>query len=143
MNAKIRISKDTTINNVAACKEVITALRDKETGLLDCLETETESTYEVTTVKIDPHGHATKTVREVNLRRIGRLEITVRQSSYDIVPVIEVAYLAEGNLCGTAYTAIMAKMNAWAKWSDNWYAWEESNETGTPKTPYASIYIAE
>lgn len=144
MNAKIRISKDTTIKNVPVCKEIIAALKDAETSLLDCIATETGRADQITTCKIGANGECVKTVRECDITRIGKMEITVRQSAYDIVPIIEVAFLAEGHLRHTdKFTAIIAKVNAWAKWNDGWYAWEEATETGTPKAPYAQIFVAE
>lgn len=144
MNAKIRISKNTTIKNVPACKEIIAALKDTETNLLDCISTETGRADQITTCKIGANGEGVKTVRECDIARIGKMEITVRQSAYDIVPVIDVAFLAEGHLRHTdKFTALIAKVNAWAKWNDGWYAWEEATETGMPKAPYAQIFIAE
>ncbi|MDD3228936.1 MAG: hypothetical protein PHE09_06915 [Oscillospiraceae bacterium] len=144
MNAKIKISKETTIANVPACKEIIAALKNAETSLLDCILTETARADEVTTCKAVRGGDCVKTVRKCDLKRIGQTEITVRQAHYDTAPVIEVAFLAEGHLRHTEeFTEIMAKVKVWAKWNDGWYAWEEASDDGSPKAPYAQIYIAE
>ena len=97
MNAKIKISKETTIANVPACKEIIAALKNAETSLLDCILTETERADEVTTCKAVRGGDCVKTVRKCDIKRIGQTGITVRQAHYDTAPVIEVSFLAEEN----------------------------------------------
>src|SRR5574344_2642271 len=128
MNAKIKISKETTSANVPVCKEIIAALKNAETSLLDCILTETERADEVTTCKAVRGGDCVKTVRKCDLKRIGQTEITVRQAHYDTAPVIEVSFLAEGHLRHTEeITESMAKVKVGAKWNDGWYPWENAN----------------
>ena len=54
--------------------------------------------------------------------------------------LIEVNYFAEGCLDSKQ---ILAKMNVYARWEDNWYVWEHATENGNLEAPYGRIYISE
>ena len=133
---QVGISPETTLAGVKIAKEAVKAIKKEVNGsssALECMELETESTYQVTTYR----DHVTS-VRACNLKRITPLNIKV--SVQYTTPHLEISWLAEGVIdCKSC----MAKITAYATWKDGWYVWHNCEDTGVPKAPLATIYISE
>ena len=134
--AQVEISPETTLAGAQIAKSVVKAIKKEVNGsssALECMELETESTYQVTTYR----DHVAS-IRACNLKRITPLNIKV--SVQLITPHIEVSWLAEGMIdCKSC----MAKITAYATWKDGWYIWDDCEDTGVPKAPYAEVFIKE
>ena len=134
--AQVGISTETTLSGVKIAKEAVKAIKnrvDDNASALECMELETESTYQVTTYR----DHAAS-VRACNLKRITPLQIEV--SVPVITPHLEISWLTKGVIDGKS---CLAKITAYATWQDGWYKWDDCEETGVPKAPYAEVFIKE
>ena len=134
--AQVEISSETTLSGVKIAKEAVKAIKNQVDGsasVLECMELETESTYQVTTYR----DHVAS-IRACNLKRITPINLKV--SVPFITPYIEVSWLAEGMIdCKSC----MAKITAHATWKDGWYMWDTCEDTGAPEAPYAEVFIKE
>ena len=134
--AQVEISTETTLSGVKIAKEVVKAIKNRVNGsasALECMELESESTYQVTTYR----DHAAS-VRACNLKRITPLQIEV--SVPVITPHLEISWLTEGVIDDKC---CLAKITTYATWQDGWYKWDDCEETGVPKAPYAEVFIKE
>ena len=134
--AQVEISSETTLAGVKIAKEAVKAIKKEVNGsssALECMELETESTYQVTTYR----DHVTS-VRACNLKRITPLSLTV--SVLYTTPHLEISWLAEGMINGKS---CIAKITTDATWQDGWYIWDDCKETGVLKAPYAEVFIKE
>ena len=134
--AQVEISSETTLAGVKIAKEAVKAIKNQVNGsssALECMELETESTYQVTTYR----DHVAS-IRACNLKRITPLNIKV--SVQYTTPHLEISWLAEGVLDNKS---CMAKITAYATWKDGWYKWFYAEDDGTPEAPLATIYISE
>ena len=133
---QVGISPETTLAGVKIAKEAVKAIKKEVNGsssALECMELETESTYQVTTYR----DHVTS-MRACNLKRITPLNIKV--SVQFITPHLEISWLAEGVIDDKS---CIAKISAYATWQDGWYMWHNCGDNGVPKAPYAEVFIAE
>ena len=134
--AQVEISSETTVDGMKIAREAVKAIKksvDGSASALECMELETESTYQVTTY----HDHVTS-IRGCNLKRITPLNIKV--SVQYTTPHLEISWLTEGVIdCKSC----IAKISAYATWQDGWYMWHNCGDNGTPKAPLATIYINE
>ena len=134
--AQVEISSETTVAGAKIAKEAVKAIKKEVNGsfsALECMELETESTYQVTTYR----DHVTS-VRACNLKRITPLRLTV--SVQYTTPHLEISWLAEGVInCKSC----IAKITTYATWRDGWYMWHNCEDTGVPKAPYAEVFIKE
>ena len=124
------------MTDVKIAKAVVKALKTEPNGTssaLECMELETESTYQVTTY----HDHVTS-IRACNLKRITPLNIKVGVQF--ITPHLEISWLTEGVIDGKR---CLAKITTYATWQDDWYVWDDCEDTGAPKAPYAEVFIQE
>ena len=134
--AQVEISSETTLAGVKIAKEAVKAIKKSVNGsssALECMELETESTYQVTTYR----DHVTS-VRACNLKRITPLNIKV--SVQFITPHLEISWLTEGVI---DYKSCIAKITAYATWQNGWYVWHNCGDNGTPEAPYAEVFIKE
>ena len=134
--AQIEVDSETTLADVKIAKEVVKAIKKQVDGsdsALECMELETESTYQVTT-----YCNNVTSVRDCNLKRITPLNIKV--SVQFITPYLEVSWLTEGVIDGKC---CLAKITTYATWQDGWYKWFYVEDDGTPKAPYAEVFIKE
>ena len=134
--AQISISSETTLAGVKIAKEAVKAIKNQVNGnasALECMELETESTYQVTTYR----DHVTS-IRACNLKRITPLSIKV--SVQFITPHLEISWLTEGVIDNKS---CIAKITAYATWENGWYVWHNCEDTGAPKAPYAEVFIKE
>ena len=134
--AQVEIDSETTLAGLKVAKAVVKDIKNPVNGsdsALECMELETESTYQVTTYR----DHVAS-IRACNLKRITPLNIKV--SVQLITPQIEVSWLAEGMIdCKSC----MAKITAHATWKDGWHMWDTCEDTGAPEAPYAEVFIKE
>ena len=134
--AQVEISSETTLAGVKIAKEAVKdikkAVKDGNSAL-ECMELETESTYQVTTYR----DHVTS-VRACNLKRITPLSIKV--SVPYTTPHLEISWLTEGVIDGKC---CLAKITTYAIWENGWYKWFYVEDDGTPKAPYAEVFIQE
>ena len=134
--AQVEISSETTLAGVKIAKEAVKdikkAVKDGNSAL-ECMELETESTYQVTTY----HDHVTS-IRACNLKRITPL--TIKVSVQFITPYLEINWLTEGVIDGKC---CLAKITTYATWQDGWYKWYNCEDNGAYKAPYAEVFIAE
>ena len=133
--AQVEISSETTLAGVKIAKEAVKAIKNPVNGsssALECMELDTESTYQVTTY----HDHVTS-IRACNLKRITPLNIEVY---VQFTPHLEVSWLTEGVIDGKS---CIAKISAYATWQDGWYMWHNCGDNGAPKAPYAEVFIKE
>ena len=134
--AQVEISSETTLAGVKIAKEAVKdikkAVKDGNSAL-ECMELETESTYQVTTY----HDHVTS-IRACNLKRITPLNIKV--SVQYTTPHLEISWLTEGVIDGKC---CLAKITTYATWQDGWYKWFYVEDDGTSKAPYAEVFIKE
>ena len=134
--AQIEISSETTLASVKIAKEAVKAIKNRVNGnasALECMELETESTYQVTTYR----DHVTS-IRACNLKRITPLNIKV--SVQYTTPHLEISWLTEGVIDGKC---CLAKITTYATWQDGWYMWHNCEDNGAPKAPYAEVFIQE
>ena len=134
--AQVSISTETTLAGVKIAKEAVKAIKNRVDGsdsALECMDLETESTYQVTTYR----DHVAS-VRACNLKRITPLQIEV--SVPVITPHLEISWLTEGVIDGKS---CLAKVTAYATYQDGWYVWDDCSDTGAPKAPYAEVFIKE
>ena len=134
--AQIEISSETTLAGVKIAESVVKAIKKEVNGsssALKCMELETESTYQVITY----HDHVMSR-RACNLKRITPLQIEV--SVPVITPHLEISWLTEGVIDGKC---CLAKITTFATWQDGWYVWDDCEDTGAPKAPYAEVFIKE
>ena len=132
--AQVGISPETTLAGVKIAKEAVKAIKNPVNGsALECMELETESTYQVTTYL----DHVTS-IRACNLKRITPLNIKV--SVQFITPHLEISWLTEGVIDGKC---CLAKITTYATWQDGWYKWFYVEDDGTSKAPYAEVFIKE
>ena len=134
--AQVEISSETTLAGVKVAKEAVKAIKKEVNGsdsALECMELETESTYQVTTYR----DHI-KSIRACNLKRITPLNIKV--SVQYITPNLEISWLAEGSIDGKC---CLAKITTYATWQDDWYVWDDCGDNGASKAPYAEVFIKE
>ena len=140
--SQVGISPKNTIANAQEAKLIarqIVAKIDGGTSALECMEQDTKYAGQITTYRINPETRDFEEIhRECNIRRISPLTVTVEIQEDKIL--IEVNYFAEGCLDGKQ---ILAKMNVYARWEDNWYVWEHAAENGNLEAPYGRIYISE
>lgn len=132
-DSKIDFRKDTLVFDKDA-KKIAKNVKKKIDGgdsAFDCMELETEALYQVTTYR-----DGVAKIWNCDFRRITPLQIDVEIQLYGRA-YLEVSYVVEGSINGKPG---MAKITAHATWEDDWYTWDESNEDGTPKAPYAEIY---
>ena len=134
--AQIEISPETTLAGVKIAKEAVKdikkAIKDGNSAL-ECMELETESTYQVTTYR----DHVTS-IRACNLKRITPLSIKV--SVQYTTPYLEISWLTEGVIDGKC---CLAKITTYATWQDGWYMWHNCGDNGATKAPYAEVFIKE
>ena len=134
--AQVEISSETTLAGVKIAKEAVKAIKKEVNGsssALECMELETESTYQVTTYR----DHVTS-IRACNLKRITPLNIKV--SVQYTTPHLEISWLTEGVIdCKSC----IAKITTYATWQDGWYVWDDCEDNGAPKAPYAEVFIQE
>ena len=134
--AQVEISSETTLAGVKIAREVAKAIKKAVNGsdsALECMGLETESTYQVTTYR----DHVAS-IRACDLKRITPLSIKV--SVQFITPHLEISWLAEGMIdCKSC----IAKISAYATWENGWYIWDDCEDTGVPKAPYAEVFIKE
>ena len=128
--AQVGISPETTLAGVKIAKEAVKAIKKSVDGsALECMELETESTYQVTTYR----DHVAS-IRACNLKRITPLNIKV--SVQYTTPHLEISWLTEGVIdCKSC----MAKITAYATWENGWHVWDN----GVHKAPYAEVFIKE
>ena len=134
--AQVEISSETTLAGVKIAESVVKAIKKEVNGsdsAFECMELETESTYQVTTY----HDHVTS-IRACNLKRITPLNIKV--SVQYTAPHLEISWLTEGVIDGKC---CLAKITTYATWQDGWYKWDNCEDNGAPKAPYAEVFIAE
>ena len=134
--AQVEISSETTLAGVMIAKSVVKAIKKEVNGsssALECMELETESTYQVTTYS----DHVTS-IRACNLRRITPLNIKV--SVQYTTPHFEISWLTEGVIDGKC---CYAEITALATWENGWYMWHNCGDNGAPKAPYAEVFIKE
>ena len=134
--SQIEISSETTLAGVKIAKEAVKAIKKEVNGsssALECMELETESTYQVTTY----HDHVTS-IRACNLKRITPLSIKV--SVQYTTPHLEISWLTEGVIDGKC---CLAKITTYATWQDGWYMWHNCGDNGASKAPYAEVFIKE
>ena len=134
--AQIEVDSETTLADDKIAKEAVKAIKkqiDGSDSALECMELETESTYQVTTYR----DHVAS-VRACDLTRITPLNIKV--SVQFITPYLEVSWLTEGVIDGKC---CLAKITTYATWQDGWYVWHNCGDNGVPKAPYAEVFIAE
>ena len=134
--AQVGISPETTLAGAKIAREVAKAIKKEVNGTssaLEGMELETESTYQVTTYR----DHVTS-IRLCNLKRITPLNIKV--SVQYTTPHLEVSWLTEGVIDGKC---CLAKISAYATWEHGWYKWFYVEDDGTPKAPYAEVFIKE
>ena len=134
--AQIGISPETTLSEVKIAREAVKAIRkevDGNASAVEGMELETESTYQVTTYR----DHVAS-IRACSLKRITPLSIKV--SVQLSTPHLEISWLAEGVIDGKR---CIAKISTYATWEDGWYIWDDCEETGVPKAPYAEVFIEE
>ena len=133
---QVGISPETTLAGVKIAKEAVKdikkAVKDGNSAL-ECIELETESTYQVTT-----YCNNVTSVRDCNLKRITPLNIKV--SVQFITPHLEISWLAEGVLDNKS---CIAKITAYATWQYGWYVWHNCGDNSAPKAPYAEVFIKE
>ena len=132
----VGISPETTLAGVEIAKEAVKAIKksvDGSDSALECMELETESTYQVTT-----YCNNVTSVRDCNLKRITPLNIKV--SVQFSTPHLEISWLTEGVIDGKC---CLAKITTYATWQDGWYKWFYVEDDGTPKAPYAEVFIKE
>ena len=134
--SQVGISPETTLAGVKIAREAVKAIKKEVNGTssaLECMELETESTYRVTTY----HDHVTS-IRACNLKRVTPLQIKV--SVQYTTPHLEISWLTEGVIDGKC---CLAKITTYATWQDGWYMWHNCGDNGTPKAPYAEVFIKE
>ena len=134
--AQVEISSETTLAGVKIAKEAVKAIKKEVNGsssALECMELETESTYQVTTYR----DHITS-IRACNLKRITPLSIKV--SVQYTTPHLEISWLTEGVIDGKC---CLAKITTYATWQDGWYMWHNCGDNGATKAPYAEVFIQE
>ena len=134
--AQIEVDSRMAMADVKIAKAVVKALKTEPNGsdsAVECMELETESTYQVTTYR----DHVTS-IRACNLKRITPLNIRV--SVQFITPHLEISWLAEGVIDGKC---CLAKITTYATWQDGWYKWFYVEDDGTSKAPYAEVFIKE
>ena len=134
--AQIEISSETTLAGVKIAKSVVKAIKKEVNGsnsALECMELETESTYQVTTYR----DHI-NSIRACNLKRITPLQVEVFVQS--ITPHLKISWLTEGVIDGKC---CLAKITTYATWQDGWYKWYNCEDNGAPKAPYAEVFIKE
>ena len=130
---QIEIGSDTTLAGVKIAKEAVKAIKksvNDGNSALECMELETESTYQVSTYR-----DGVVTTHACNLTRITPLSIKVNVQY--TTPHLEVSWIAEGELNNKC---CIAKIITYATWKDGWYSWDVCEDNGTPKAPYAQIY---
>ena len=134
--AQVEISSETTLAGVKIAKEAVKAIKKEVNGTssaFECMELETESTYQVTT-----YSNNVTSVRSCNLKRITPLNIKV--SVQYITPHLEISWLTEGVIDDKR---CYAEITALATWQDGWYMWHNCGDNGAPKAPYAEDFIKE
>ena len=140
--SQVGISRKNTIANAQEAKSIvrqIIAKIDGGTSALECMEQDTKYAGQITTYRINPETRDFEEIhRECNIRRVSPLTVSVEIQEDKIL--IEVNYFAEGCLDSKQ---ILAKMNVYARWEDNWYVWEHAAENGNLEAPYGRIYISE
>ena len=134
--AQIEVDSSIAMTDVKIAKEAVKAIKNPVNGsasALECMELETESTYQVTTYR-----DYVSSVRACNLKRITPLSLKV--SVQYTTPHLEVSWYAEGVIDGKC---CLAKITTYATWQDGWYKWDNCEDTGVPKAPYAEVFIKE
>ena len=134
--AQIEVDSRMAMADVKKAKEAVKALKTEPNGTssaLECMELETESTYQVTTYR----DHVTS-IRACNLKRITPLSIKV--SVQYTTPHLEISWLTEGVIDGKC---CLAKITTYATWQDGWYVWDDCSDNGTLNSPCAQVYISE
>ena len=133
-DSQIIVRKDTPMFFVKDAKKIVKDIKNKIDGgdsAFDCMELETESVYQVTTYR-----DGVANICDCYFQRITPLQIEVELQMYGRA-YLTVSWIVEGIISGKSG---MAKITAHATWENDWYMWNESNEDGTPKAPYAEIY---
>ena len=134
--AQVEVDSSIAMTDVKIAKEAVKAIKKEVNGsssALECMELETESTYQVTTYR----NHVTS-IRACNLKRITPLSLKV--SVQYTTPHLEISWLTEGVIDGKC---CLAKITTYAIWQDGWYMWHNCGDNGAPKAPYAEIFIQE
>ena len=133
-DSQVIVHKDTPLFFAKDAKKIAKDIKkkvDAGDSTFDCIELETESVYQVTTYR-----DGVANVCDCYFRRITPLQIEVEVQLYGRA-YLTVSWIVEGLINGKSG---MAKITAHATWQDGWYSWDDSNEDGTPKAPYAEIY---
>ena len=134
--AQIEVDSRMAMTDVKIAKEAVKAIKNQVNGsssALECMELETESTYQVTTYR----DHVAY-IRACNLKRITPLNIKV--SVQYTTPHLEISWLTEGVIDGKC---CLAKITTYATWDNGWYMWDTCEDNGAPKAPYAEVFIKE
>ena len=133
-DSQVIVRKATPMYFVKDAKKIAKDIKkrvDGDASTFDCMELDTESTYQITTYR-----DGVTIVCDCNFRRITPLQIEVEVQLYDRA-YLKVSWISEGCINGKSG---MAKITARATWQDGWYVWDDCAENGTPKAPYAEIY---
>ena len=134
--AQIEVDSRMAMADVKIAKSAVKALKTEPNGTssaLECMELETDSTYQVTTYR----DHIAS-VRACNLRRVTPLNIKV--SVQYTTPHLEISWLTEGVIDGKC---CLAKITTYATWENGWYMWHNCGDNGASKAPYAEVFIKE
>ena len=134
-NFQITIYPMTGKKDIKEAKAVVKALKAEPNGTssaLECMELETDRSYQVTTYR----DHIAS-IRPCNLKRITPLQIEVSVQS---ITHLKISWLAEGMIDGKC---CLAKITTYATWQNGWYIWDDCEDTGVPKAPYAEVFIKE
>ena len=134
--AQIEVDSRMAMTDIKLAKEVAKAIKksvDGSSSALECMELETCNIYQVTTYR----DHVAS-IRSCNLKRITPLQIEV--SVQYTTPYLKISWLAEGVIDGKC---CLAKITTHATWQDGWYLWDDCEDNGAPKAPYAEVFIRE
>ena len=133
-DSQVIVRKDTPMFFAKDAKKIVKDIKNKIDGgdsAFDCMKLETEAVYQVTNCR-----DGVANICDCYFRRITPLQVEVEIQLYGRA-YLQVSWIAEGIIKGKSG---MAKITAHATWENGWYMWNESNEDGTPKAPYAKIY---
>ena len=135
-DSQVIIRKDTPMAFAKDAKKIVKDIKRKVDGndsAFDCMELETESVYQVTTYR-----NRVQKIHDCYFRRITPLQIEV-EVQYGTA-YLTVSWIAEGIINDKPG---MAKITAHATYQDGWYVWDDCEDNGTPKAPYAEVYSRE
>ena len=138
--AQIEVDSRMAMADIKKAKEAVKAIKKAVkdgNSALECMESDVHYVSRVTAIKMKS-GNIELFKRSCSMVCTTPLNIKV-DIRYEKTR-LQVSWLAEGVLDNKS---CIAKISAYATWENGWYKWDNCEDNGAPKAPYAEVFIQE